>query len=90
MIMINRVKNQRMRTEAKEIMNSINGCKHIIYGLCYATPEGNFIEQLADNTSEMRYFYDESSFNKCVDKIYSRYAACGCHHLNVYVVHRAE
>lgn len=90
MNMINRVKTMKMREEAKEALYSLDGCKHIIYGLCYATPQGNFVEQLADNSSEMRYFYEDASFNACIDAIYRRYKGNGCDHLNVYVVHRAE
>ena len=88
--MINRIKNRQLREETKNLLYSLKDCKHAIYGLCYATPNGNIIEQLADCAQEARFFYDESSFNQCIDVIYSRYKGCGCNHLNIYCVHRAE
>lgn len=86
--MRNRVKTARIRMEAKESMYSKAGCKHAIYGLCYSTALGNIVEELADNVDEVRYFYDEKSFNICVDNIHLRYM--DCENLNIYAVHRAE
>ena len=49
--MINRIKNKYLKDQTKSLMNSMKGCKHAIYGLCYYTPEGNIVEEIADNAS---------------------------------------
>lgn len=88
--MINRIKNKYLKDQTKSLMNSMKGCKHAIYGLCYYTPEGNIVEEIADNAQEARYFYDDQSFNQCIDIIHQRYDNCGCEYLNIYCVHKAE
>ena len=88
--MINRVKSARLRREAKEAMNSKTGCVHAIYGLCYSTELGNIVEELADDIDEVKYFYDDRSFNNCIDALHNRYMACGCTGLSIYSVHRIE
>lgn len=90
MIMINRVRNRKLKEIAKSTMNSLTGCTHVIYGLCYVTPGGNIVEEVADNSSEMNYFYDETSFHECIDAIHTKYEDYGCKHLNIYAVHRNE
>ena len=86
--MINRLKTSRLRNETKEAMNSKEGCKHAIFGLCYVTQLGNVVEELADNLNEVKYFYDEESFIRCVDFLHLQYQTFGCTDLNIYAVHR--
>lgn len=88
--MINRVKNRYLKAGTKSLLYSLRGCKHAIYGICYSTPKGHIVEELADNPHEAKFFYDEVSFNNCIDAIYTKYNSCGCYNLNIYCVHRAE
>ena len=81
------IRHAQVRKYATREMLSIEGCKHAVYGIRYNGEHGT-VEELANTTKEIVYFYTDEAFQSYVTNLRMKYNTFK--NFNIYAVHRED
>lgn len=69
-------------------LNSYDGCKHAVYGVCYHTEDKELVEKIAPTPDDIRYFYSDESYQNFINYLYRLFYDYDG--LIIYSVHKDE